>query len=72
MCPVFVQCLRVPSLDANSLVMFALGAVFFETIFQTGTVPFGVDGFWPILLVIVGVFVIAFAFLQEPRRRGRS
>ena len=59
-------------LIAISLVMFALGAVFFETIFQTGTVPFGVDGFWPVLLVIAGVVVIALAFLQEPRRRYRA
>ncbi|HET9085614.1 MAG TPA: hypothetical protein VFN41_14550 [Candidatus Limnocylindrales bacterium] len=59
-------------LIAISLVMFALGAVFFETIFQTGTVPFAVDGFWPVLLVIAGVFVIALAFLQEPRRRSRA
>ena len=59
-------------LIAISLVMFALGAVFFETIFQTGTVPFGVDGFWQVLLVIAGVFVIALAFLQDPRRRSRA
>jgi hypothetical protein len=55
-----------------SLVMFAVGAFFFETIFQTGTVPFGVDAFWPVVLVVVGVFVIALAFLREPPRRDRA
>jgi hypothetical protein len=55
-----------------SLVMFAVGAFFFETIFQTGTVPFGVDAFWPVVLVVVGVFVIAVAFLREPPRRDRA
>ena len=55
-----------------SLVMFAVGAFFFETIFQTGAVPFGVDSFWPIVLVVVGVFVIALAFLRGPRRRDRG
>jgi hypothetical protein len=59
-------------LIAISLVMFALGAVFFETIFQTGTVPFGVDAFWPVVLVVVGVVVIALAFLREPPRRDRA
>jgi hypothetical protein len=52
--------------------MFAVGAFFFETIFQTGTVPFGVDAFWPVVLVVVGVFVIAVAFLREPPRRDRA
>ena len=52
--------------------MFALGAVFFETIFQTGTVPFGVDAFWPVVLVVIGVVVIALAFLREPPRRDRA
>jgi hypothetical protein len=55
-----------------SLVMFAVGAFFFETIFQTGTVPFGVDASWPVVLVVVGVFVIALAFLREPPRRDRA
>jgi len=55
-----------------SLVMFAVGAFFFETIFQTGTVPFGVDAFWPVVLVVVGVFVMALAFLREPPRRDRA
>lgn len=54
-----------------SLVMFGVGAFFFETIFQTGAVPFGVGGFWPMMLVVVGVVVIAMAFLREPRRRER-
>jgi len=55
-----------------SLVMFAVGAFFFETIFQTGTVPFGVDAFWPVVLVVVGVFVIALAFLRKRPRRDRA
>ena len=55
-----------------SLVMFAVGAFFFETIFQTGTVPFGVDAFWPLLLVVLGVIVIARAFLREPGGRTPS
>jgi len=55
-------------LIAISLAMFAVGAWFFETIFQTGAVPFGVDAFWPAVLVIVGVFVIAMAFLGDQRR----
>lgn len=55
-----------------SLVMFAVGAFFFETIFQTGTVPFGVDASWPVVLVVVGVFVMALAFLREPPRRDRA
>ena len=55
-----------------SLVMFAVGAFFFETIFQTGTVPFGVDASWPVVLVVVGVVVIALAFLREPPRRDRA
>jgi hypothetical protein len=55
-----------------SLVMFAVGAFFFETIFQTGTVPFGVDASWPVVLVVVGVFVISLAFLREPPRRDRA
>ena len=59
-------------LIAISLAMFAIGAWFFETIFQTGTVPFGIDAFWPAVLVIVGVFVIAIAFLGDPQRRRRS
>jgi len=55
-----------------SLVMFSVGAFFFETNFKTGTVPFGVDAFWPVVLVVVGVFVIALAFLREPPRRDRA
>ena len=50
-----------------ALVMFAVGAWFFETIFQTGAVPFGIDAFWPLALVVAGVLVIAMAFLRGPR-----
>jgi hypothetical protein len=49
-----------------SLVMLVVGGWFFETIFQTGTVPFGLEAFWPLMLVTIGVIVIAGAFLRPP------
>jgi hypothetical protein len=56
-------------LIAISLAMFAIGAWFFETIFETGAVPFGIDTFWPLALVVAGVLVIAMAFLRGQRER---
>ena len=55
-----------------SLAMFAVGAWFFETVFQTGAVPFGIDAFWPLVLVVIGVVVIALAVLRGPRARTES
>jgi hypothetical protein len=55
-----------------ALAMFIVGAWFFETIFSTGEVPFGLEGFWPLALIVLGVVVIGFAFLREPRGRTRS
>jgi hypothetical protein len=55
-----------------ALAMFAVGAWFFETIFDTGAVPFGIDTFWPLALVVAGVLVIALAFLRGPREKMDS
>ena len=55
-----------------SLAMFAVGAWFFETVFQTGAVPFGIDAFWPLVLVVIGVVVVALAVLRGPRARTES
>jgi hypothetical protein len=54
-----------------SLALLLVGAWFFETIFQTGTVPFGLETFWPFMLVVLGVVVIAGAFLR-PGATGRT
>jgi hypothetical protein len=49
-----------------ALAMFIVGAWFFETIFSTGEVPFGLEGFWQLALIVLGVVVIGFAFLRRP------
>jgi len=49
---------------AISLGMLIIGAWFFETIFQTGAVPFGLETFWPVALVVLGVIVITVAFFR--------
>jgi hypothetical protein len=48
-----------------SLTLLLVGAWFFETIFETGEVPFGLEAFWPLMLVTIGVIVIAGAFLRR-------
>jgi hypothetical protein len=46
-----------------SLGILVVGAWFFETIFQTGEPPFGLEAAWPLALIIVGAIVVTLALL---------
>ena len=55
------------SLAAIGLGLFLVGALFFETVFRTGRVPFDVDQVWPFVVIGVGVALVLGTF-----REGRS
>ena len=47
--------------------LFVVGALYFETVFRTGRVPFDVDQVWPFIVIGVGVALVLGTF-----REGRS
>jgi hypothetical protein len=49
-----------------SLGILVVGAWFFETIFRTGELPFGLDFAWPLALIVVGALVLTMAILGRP------
>jgi hypothetical protein len=50
-------------------VVFVVGALFFESIFETGRVPFDLGDAWPVVLIGIGIVVIV-ASLLGPRSTG--
>jgi hypothetical protein len=55
-----------------ALGILAVGAWFFETIFQSGELPFGLDTAWPFALIVIGAMVITLAVLGRPGERSRA
>jgi len=47
------------------LVLFLAGAWFFETIFDTGRVPFDLGDTWPVILIAIGVVVIVASLYRD-------
>jgi hypothetical protein len=48
-------------------VLFTVGFWYFETIFDTGSVPFDVDMWWPVALVVLGAVVLVVGLLNTGR-----
>jgi hypothetical protein len=55
-------------LVAIGAAVFVAGAWYFETIFETGRVPIEIGAWWPVVMVVIGLTILATAFA----RRGRG
>jgi hypothetical protein len=61
-------------LVANGLTMIAVaggllvaGAWYFETVFETGRVPFDLGASWPLALVVAGAVIVVLGLLRDGR-----
>lgn len=59
-------------LVAIALVIFVVGFLFFESIFQSGRVPAGLETWWPLALVALGVLVLIGGLFESTHRRGHD
>ena len=56
-----------------SLGILVVGAWFFETVFRTGELPFGLEFAWPLALIVVGALVVTLAILgRSADHRGST
>jgi hypothetical protein len=53
-------------------VLFVIGAWYFETWYATGEVPVDAAGWWPIVLIGVGAFIVIRGLLGDRRRTNRT
>jgi hypothetical protein len=52
-----------------ALAMLVVGAWFFETMFQTGEVPFSFGEWWPLTFIALGAIVILLSLVGRPREQ---
>lgn len=52
--------------------IFAVGFWFFETIFETGRVPFEMGAWWPVGLMAIGLVVVVSGLLDRGQRTQQS
>jgi len=57
-------------LVAIAAVIFVVGFFFFESVFQSGRVPAGLETWWPLGLVALGVVVLIGGLFDSTRHRG--
>jgi hypothetical protein len=57
-------------LAAVGVVAFLAGMWFYETLFDTGTLPIDLAPLWPLVLVVVGAVIVAAAIVRGDQRHA--
>lgn len=58
-------------LAAIAVVLFVVGSWYFNAVFETGTGPLDIETWWPVVVVVVGAFIVGRALLT-PAARAES